>query len=510
MDYDRAYQVNGGFETDFTLNEQSVPLLGIHNNGRVNRTLATHERIGKTSFSATLGQVLYGKYKGDDACLVVIDFSFRFRSEVACRYSYAEILVAFRRAVDIRNPRKRADDPSEDPRVTNMAPKEVYGILKASKEKNSYGITIPAMFESPIGLWTSIEGHAGKEETEHQENRMEIHGDLYFDDEHDQYANAVTWDLSENDALKDGIFRYFKAAIVLLNPPEQPMWMEVVVKPSVRFSLDPRRLVQKSNPFARLLQKNDDPVLLDGKTAKTGPFDPGCNDFSSPAFPWDKVLQIPKEYEVSQSILREETSRSLEPLDVDVSLDAGAGHLSPQRNCGEDTRTKSTHIEGLRPGIIGPSRDQGMTVPIDCKHEQYVTTNCRLSAGVTANKLTYKKVYRVRGIPYHFTPEILERVLSSHAQSGFESRTSSVHSFTDHPSRREKVAIVSFLGLVDTFSEEQGRTEWRLSCRYTSKAAFIDGEQGTEVEVLDLVVDVHFKGFTTLGKFVDTPDYKAE
>jgi hypothetical protein len=122
---------------------------------------------------------------------------------------------------------------------------------------------------------------------------MEIHGHLYFDDDHDEDANAVTWDLSENDAQKDGIFREVKAAIVVLNPADKPMWMDVTVKPSVKFSADPRRLVAKNN---------DEPVLLDGKTPKTGQSDLGCSDFSSTTFPWNKVLQLPVEYAVSSFI----------------------------------------------------------------------------------------------------------------------------------------------------------------------------------------------------------------
>jgi hypothetical protein len=303
-DNNGIYLINDDFCTDFELDESSEPLLGIHNKNRVNRDLATQERIGRTSFSAQVLRVQYGTYLGDHACLVGLNFSFRFRTNVACRYSYAEIRVAFTRAIDIQNHKTRNTNPLDDPRVKNLAPKEVYGIVKTVEEKKVFDVTIPVMFESPIGLKAGVTSQVRNEKTEHQENRMEIHGHLYFDDDHDEDANAVTWDLSENDAQKDGIFREVKVAIVVLNPADKPMWMDVSVKPSVKFSADPRRLVAKNDAFARLLQKNDEPVLLDGKTPKTGQSDLGCSDFSSTTFPWDKVLRLPVEYAVSSFIVK--------------------------------------------------------------------------------------------------------------------------------------------------------------------------------------------------------------
>ena len=77
------------------------------------------------------------------------------------------------------------------------------------------------------------------------------------------------------------------------------MWMSVVVKPSVRFFVDPARLFGKNDPFARLLQMCDEPILLDGKTPKGDHSELACDDFSSPDFPWPKVLWFPAEYKVN-------------------------------------------------------------------------------------------------------------------------------------------------------------------------------------------------------------------
>lgn len=50
------------------------------------------------------------------------------------------------------------------------------------------------------------------EVSEHQEHRMEIHGDLYWDDDPIDGACGATWDLRENEAQKDGVFRSFRSA----------------------------------------------------------------------------------------------------------------------------------------------------------------------------------------------------------------------------------------------------------------------------------------------------------
>jgi hypothetical protein len=304
--------LNGSFNTNFDLDESNIPQLGIHNDGKVNRNLITRDAVRDTSFSATLNRVHYGTYKGEPACLVSIDFSFRFRPRVPSRYSYASIKVTFKRAMDILDHKTRSDDSSDDPRVVNMAPKEVYGIVKTVDDKKIRDITMPLMFRTPIGLSTGVEGHMGTERTEQQENRMEIHGNLYYDDDHDE-AYGVTWELYENSAQRDGIFRNIRAAIVLCNPPEQPMWMSVTVKPSVRFSVNPARLFNKNDPFARLFQMNDKPILLDGKTPKGDSFETACDDLSSPTFPWAKVLWFPAEYKVGRPFFHPASTSRLRP-----------------------------------------------------------------------------------------------------------------------------------------------------------------------------------------------------
>src|SRR5436190_9834038 len=288
-----SYTVNSDFDTDFDVTEEK-PILGIHNNGRVNRPLATQDKIGNTSFSAILNQVHYGTYENKPACLISLDFSFRFRAMSLCRHNYAEIEVEFEKTIDPQNPKVRCRSPMLDPKVVNMAPKEVYGIAKTDGERKYWDVSIPIMFKSPIGASAGITGNAETGKIVGEDNYMAIYGELSQDDDHDEGANGVTWDLTENQAQNNGIFRHFRAAIIVQHRPNEAFWMRVSVKPSVKFSLDPQRLSQKGDFLHKLLQRNDDPILLDGITPK-GSDDLDCDDFSSENFPWGKVLTIPEE-----------------------------------------------------------------------------------------------------------------------------------------------------------------------------------------------------------------------
>ena len=295
-----AFVANANFSTDFDVDKDKT-LLSIKNKGRVNRALVTQEQINNTSFSATLHRVQYGKYQGETACLISLDCSFRFKSKSLSRYEYAEVQVEFETAVDTSKPRLRSSEPLADPRVVNYAPKEVYGIVTTVDQRKHWKIEIPLMFHSPIGLKAGLTGSGGSDWSTHEDNRIEIHGNFYQDDEHDEGANGVTWDLQENKTQHYGIFRSFRSVIMVKHQAARPFWMRVSVKPAVRFSLDLRRLVTKNSVLLRLLQRNDDPVLLDCKTPLKGQPDFGCDDFSSDDFPWARILQMPQEYEVSMA-----------------------------------------------------------------------------------------------------------------------------------------------------------------------------------------------------------------
>jgi hypothetical protein len=277
------------FETDLVLVEDPGLLLGIENDGRVNRPLLTQDRVRKTSFSAYLGLVQYGTYRRDPACLLAIDFSFRFPNQGNGRFSSAEIELTFEKALDSARPSVRCLDPSLDPVVANFAPKTLLGQIKTREQTKTHEIEVPVVFEAPVGAAkVGVTGKFGTETTMTEEGRSEVHGNLAQDDEHDEGANSVTWDMTENPLKMDGILRNFRGVVILQVRPRERFWLRVSVKPVVCFRLNPGKLFTK-----KMRQDRDDPVLLDGQTSYGECKSLSFDEFDADEFPWEEVLQLP-------------------------------------------------------------------------------------------------------------------------------------------------------------------------------------------------------------------------
>jgi hypothetical protein len=277
-----------GFETDLIFSEDSNALLGIKNEERVNRTLVTQERIGKTSYSLYARHIQYGTYQAKPACLVGIDISFRFPSKANSRFTYAEVEITFEKALDITNPSLRSTDASLDPVVANFAPKQILGTVVERENKTSLEFEVPLVFDTPFGS-SGITATIARETTMTERGCLEVYGNLAQDDEHDDGANSVTWDLTENPISKDGILRSFRGIILLFCRPGETLWLHGTVKPVVSFSLDPRRLVTK-----KLVREKDQPIYLDGKTTLGNSVCLGYDKFDADNFPWNEVLNLPK------------------------------------------------------------------------------------------------------------------------------------------------------------------------------------------------------------------------
>ncbi|KAI3320727.1 hypothetical protein HD806DRAFT_505978 [Xylariaceae sp. AK1471] len=263
-------------------------LLGIRNESRVNRPLATQEHIGKTSYSAYVNHIQYGTFSGRPACLLGLDFSFRFPSLSAGRFSSAEIEVTFEKALNTSKPSLRSTDASLDPIVANFAPKHMIGQVKERESSRALELEIPVTFGVPFGS-VGLTASWSKTTSFTEEGRLEILGNLAQDDEHDEGANSVQWDLNENKVSKEGIIRSFRGVVLLYHQPQEAFWMRVSVKPVVKFSLDPRRLLTK-----RLVGDKDDPVLLDGYTERGEARCLANRSFDSADFPWHIILDLPK------------------------------------------------------------------------------------------------------------------------------------------------------------------------------------------------------------------------
>ncbi|KAK0659487.1 hypothetical protein QBC41DRAFT_331436 [Cercophora samala] len=266
------------------------PTLAIKNNSRINRPLATHSTLSPSSYSAYLRHVQYGLYRSLPSCLLALDFTFRFPSHSSSRFSSAEITLTFSHTTSPSKPSLPSTSPAYDPIVANFAPVSIVGPPQSRTNSNTFEIAAPlTLFDTPFGLGPSvgITPRWAKEITKTEEGQAELHGYLAQDDDHDEGANSVAWDMAENPVSKGGIFRSFRGVVLLTLPrPGEAFWMKVEVKPVVKFSLDPKRLLAQ-----RLIGKRDEPILLDGKTTLGKSV---CHDFEAfdaEDFPWDAVLK---------------------------------------------------------------------------------------------------------------------------------------------------------------------------------------------------------------------------
>ncbi|GFP58629.1 hypothetical protein TASIC1_0010044000 [Trichoderma asperellum] len=277
-----------GFESDLVFSDEIDNLLGIRNGERVNRSLATQDQIGKTGYSAYIRHVQYGTYENKYACLLGIDFAFRFPPKGIGRFSSAEVEVTFEKALDISKPALRSTDASLDPVVANFAPKQMLGQVKSWHNRKTFEISTPIIFNAPFGS-AQLSAKWSQKTALTEDGQLEVNGNLAQDDDHDDGANSVTWDLIENPVSKNGILRSFRGVVVLFCHPDDALWIHVSVKPVMKFVLDPWRLMIK-----RLMSDRDDPVLLNGRRTLGSLSCLSHTKFDAEDFPWQDVLNLPQ------------------------------------------------------------------------------------------------------------------------------------------------------------------------------------------------------------------------
>lgn len=192
--------------------------------------------------------------------------------------------------MDPATPSVRCEDASLDPIVANFAPKTLLGQIRTREHTKTQETEVPVVFGMPFfdGAKVGLTNRFSNSTTTTEEGCSEIHGNLAQDDEHDEGANSVTWDMTENPIRKDGILRSFRGVVVLKVRKGEAFWLRVGVKPVVKFSIDPKTWFMR-----RMRQDRDEPVLLDGKTGFGDEGGLGGNEFDGKNFPWEDVLRLP-------------------------------------------------------------------------------------------------------------------------------------------------------------------------------------------------------------------------
>jgi protein SERAC1 len=111
-----------------------------------------------------------------------------------------------------------------------------------------------------------------------------------------------------------------------------------------------------------------------------------------------------------------------------------------------------------------------------------------------------RRVYRVRGIPLLWSQLSFTEILSTSMK--VKKDFVRVHSFAENPYRTEKMAVVSFEEIQGGVLIPHNKLEWLLYARLSNKGA--TAEQ-TDEELVELLFDTHFLGFSELGLLPTNP-----
>lgn len=275
--------VNGDFDFDLEVDEQSEATLKIENKGQTNREKVTQHDIGKTSWKSRLHLVQYGTYSGRRAVLVVFKNEFHFIPETIKRITSVSLEFVFEETSgsNLATPVPRI--VNNDPQIQLLAPAQVCGTNLKEQLTTTWKLSVPLLFQG-AGVQPEVERESASE----RNHRMWLLGFSQGTDEHD-VDNRAKWICKENTVDSTGILQEFTTAVVVTLPvkPERPIKVTALIHPYVAFSVN----------ILRLRKKKDEAIFLDGQTAKGKPIRPDL-DFEDPVFPWKEVVNIPEEYQV--------------------------------------------------------------------------------------------------------------------------------------------------------------------------------------------------------------------
>lgn len=153
---------------------------------------------------ATITRVSYGTYEGQNACLVVFNFSFRWNRD-RYRLKRGEIQITFDRYPKTLTP--RGEDDSE-PVMRNLSPRKVYGIPNSNGQKWFLNVE-QLCWVSPTPAVRATETKAFVDE-----HRLEITG-MAWSDTRRREVHKGCWVIKEVGSLKYGILDEMNLAMIV-------------------------------------------------------------------------------------------------------------------------------------------------------------------------------------------------------------------------------------------------------------------------------------------------------
>ena len=173
-----------------------------------NRTTITEETHLYTTLQTTLVQVQYGLYNDQPACLLIVDFRFKFRPGVHRVKSvkiHIELSFPPTAAGGINN---ETQNSPPYPMVVKIAPR----ILHGTPVFESVGRTDTASGDAgydTLGLHFSLQ----RESRYDRKLKSKIEGVIIGTAEHPE--SQIEWDVTEANKVKSGVVPFFRAAVII-------------------------------------------------------------------------------------------------------------------------------------------------------------------------------------------------------------------------------------------------------------------------------------------------------
>ena len=193
----------------------STDIYGVHNTDETqeNRIQAFHRETGQNRLTATLTGLQYGKYKDQNAFLIIVNFDFAAGSRL--RYTYANLKLEF-------------DDKYLQPKIATAFPWRIYSQFTHEERKRTSTLAIGLTTPSQSPLDASLTRESTEERKGTVQYRTSIEAYRYSSYTSKQPYNGVEWRVKANDELESFPTSLTCAAIVLHS--SVPLTMQVNVE----------------------------------------------------------------------------------------------------------------------------------------------------------------------------------------------------------------------------------------------------------------------------------------
>ena len=190
-------------EASFVVDESSTDLGQENRHDKdFNRAKLTQRDLGELSVISSLTKVEYGKWSGEDACLIVFRFQFQKGNAKLFRFKSAKIIVEF----TSRPP----GHPDDDPKIRQYGPKTLQSTGTPESRSSHFMVTLSASAGGQGGLALEL----GREGNYTRQYAAKIESDDWGNRKH-RHPNCLRIWMREDEKQENGIPLELLAAVVV-------------------------------------------------------------------------------------------------------------------------------------------------------------------------------------------------------------------------------------------------------------------------------------------------------